>query len=661
MRIRALIALFFAFGHALAEEDDQVSPISRQELMVMVEQRLAEDRFIAEVHRRGLGFGLTLEDLEAVRAAGYSLDLMLVLARAGRATVAVDNAVVEAEEAEEKVFITFANVAQDLSLCHFRAPPGLSQAQALEAVWAAFGGIEALRASRQRVGLAASLASLGFPVTACGLIRDIGEESTLDNETIGCLVATMERIGALGLECPVSPGAAWLRADSSGLAPNVFDRFHYLVGRVLFEAGVDPQRALQHLMSVRRQATDFPRARLLQAILEARLGRPRQGLRLLSTLTGLRERGPDGVSIRELALLNMGRIAYQSGFYEEALARYREIPTASRLWVDATYERAWAALAGGYYAEALGSVVALRSPLVRPRIFHDAWVVEAATLQEHCMFEEAARYARAWIGVLDRRIQAYEQLLPGIGRLAQKCPPDCTDGDEIVKPQVVAKHFARVIADPWVYALHRTAIAATREDRILGGLARTSPILFGLDAVSQRAADLAIKDFQAALVQAVVADFRSLVQARARGIDVLVDLDQEALEAHYGAARAMAEEGSLLPVPLILREVERMAREGLPAREMKLFLAMNGKARALTDDELAALRHAGVPAEVLDFARRFFGKPGPTRFEVDPTGEDPRLLWGFEGEFWTDEMVGLRVEIVDRCRALAPKVPPGLR
>ncbi len=678
--------LALACSIALARESD--SPLTREEFRALVSERIPEDRFLAEVHRRGLGFGPVLEDLDAVRSAGYSLDLMLVVARSARpegvSKASPDEAEPAAEDVEvlpagdDQVFVNLATFPQDLSAC-VALPPAvrrLPQADAVEAVWTARGGVAALGDAGARVRLAGELAVLGFPATACGLIRDIAPEEPsaapdptrdpqdagLDGDSVGCLLSVLDRVGAAGLECPLDPKAPWVGVESSALAPNVFDRFHYTVGRVLFEEGEDIESARKHLRSVRRDAADYPRARLLLGLAEARLGHAAEGMRILSTLTGLTDRGPGGVSIRDLALVNMARIAHDRGLYEEALARYRDIPTASRLWVDATYERAWAALAGGYYAEALGSVVAVRSPLVRPRRFHDAWVVEVAVLEDRCLYREAARYARAWAAELDRRIEEYDRVLPGANKFAARCSPDCEDdGDDVIRPGVVARSFPGIFADPGVYSLQRTARAAEREDRLLTGVATRSPALVGLDAVSHRAADLAARDFRRALARAVAADIRALRLARARATDVLVDLEQEALDAYYGEARAIAREAEALPVPVLIREVERMTREGAPTRDIKLFLAMNGRGRAFSEDEFAALRHAGVAPDVADFARRFFGKAGPTRFEVDPAGVDPRVLWGFEGEFWTDEMLGLRVEVVDRCRSLLPEMRPGLR
>ncbi len=643
------------------------SPLTREEFLALVSERISEDRLMAEVHRRGIGFGPMLEDLEAVRQAGYSLDVMLVLVRSARpegvARTEEEPTTEELPVAADEVFVNLATFPQDLSAC-FALPPAVrtSQADAVEAVWVARGGVEALQDGAARIRLAGALAVLGFPVTACGLVRDLPEDQALDGDSLGCLLSVLDRVGSAGGDCPLDGKAAWLRADSASLAPNVFDRFHYVAGRTLFEEGVDLERARKHLRSVRRDAADFARARLLLGLAEARLGHAAEGMRLLSTLTGLTERGPGGVSIRDLALLNIARIAYDNGLYEEALARYREIPTTSRVWVDATYERAWAALAGGYYAEALGSVVALRSPLVRPRRFHDAWVVEVAALEDRCMYREAARYAKAWIAELDRRMAEYERALPGVISFAERCNPECEeDGEEIIRPEVVARSFPSLLADPALYTLLKTARLAEREARLLTGLATQSPALWGLDAIGQRAADLALRDFRKALARAVAADVRALRLARARAMDVLVDLEQEALDAHFGEARAMALADEALPVSVLIREVERMTREGTPPREIKLFLAMNGRGRAFSEDEFTTLRHAGTAPEVLDFARRYFGKAGPTRFEVDPAGVDPRVLWGFEGEFWTDEMPGLRVEIGDRCRSLVPEMPPGLR
>ena len=659
---------------ARAQEVAAVAPLTREEIRALVSERAPEDRVIAEIHRRGLGFAPVLEDLEALRAAGYSVDLMLVVARStrpeglsgtgARVAPAGEEDLEPLSAPEPEVFVNLSSMPQDLSAC-FALPPAvqrLPQADALEAMWTSLGGVAVLSEPQARIRLAGVLAVLGFPATACALVQDLPPDPAPGEDSIGCLLAVLDRIGAASVDCTVDPAAAWTRLDSSALASNVFDHFHYTVGRALVDSGADVALARKHLRSVRRDAPDFPRARLLLALAEARMGQADEARRLLSTLTGLGERMSQGVSIRDLAFINMARIAHEQGLYEEALANYRRIPTASRLWVDATYERAWAALAGGYYAEALGSVVALRSPLVRPRRFHDAWVVEVAAFEDHCLYREAARYARAWADELDRRLAEYEQALPGVGAFLQNCAPTCEeDPDEVIRPDTVVSRFPGLLAEPGLYGLLRTARQAQREERLVTGIATRSPAMVGLDAVATRAADLAVQAFRRAVVRAVTKDYRDLRLARARATDLLVDLEQEALDAFYGEARALAKAQEALPVPVLLREVERMTRDGTPSRDINLYLAMNGRGRAFSEDEFAALRHAGTAPDVLDFAQRFFGKAGPTRFELDPSGVDPRVLWGFSGEFWTDEMLGLRVELVDRCRSLVPQMPPGLR
>lgn len=666
------VAMTAVGPRAKAQEPLEV-PISHDEFLSMISSKTPEDVFSAAVHRRGVSFSPRLEDLEALRAAGYSPDLMLIVARSSRpfASPQRDEDVegqeipVGEEESKEVLFFNFNSASLDRDAC---LPAGLlyrsrTQLEVLETLWASLGGPSALDHAETRVRLAFGLVEAGFPVAACYVLSGLPKEA-MDSTTGACVALALDRIGASLVECTMGEGTRpLLQVDPSDIPTNVFDRFLFFVGRELFEMGPPSYKeAKRYLRSVRRESADFPRARFLLALIAAHEGDLQEALRLFSTLTGLTG-SIGGVSISDLAFLNMARVAYDLGHYEDSLSFYRRISTGSRLWSDATYERAWTALAAGHYGEALGAVVALRSPLVRPRQYHDGWVVEVVALMENCLYDKALRWAKVWGDVLEQRLQRYAHLLPGVIEYAEGCRPQgCPkDTSNVVKPDVVIRHFPGIMTDPALYALYKTARAAKREERTLLSAALGSPVLVGLDNVAINASEHAWNRFHDALAKAVSEDIRKIMLSKAKVTEVLSDLDSRTLDALYGEVKGMVGEAERLPFDRLARQVEAMARRGASDAEIKLFLATRARGRAFSEHEIETLRHAGASSEVLDFIRRFFAKPKTVRFEVDPAGEDPRILWGFEGEFWTDEITGFRVELENRCRSLVPQLPPGLR
>ena len=387
---------------------------------------------------------------------------------------------------------------------------------------------------------------------------------------------------------------------------------------------------------------------------EARLGNYEEAHRLLTTLTGLSEPVRWGASLRDLAYLNLGRVAYQQGLFEEAISYYRKVSVHSRLWPQATYERAWAALAAGHLEEALGSVLALRSPVVRPQVFRDAWVVEVGALLLRCWFTEASGYARAWSKALQRVIEDYRSRAPEAMALAERCGFSCIDRiAERVDPGKFAVWFPWLLTSPDLYSTYVEARAALRERIVLESLGKRMLVLQGLVRLGKGAADSAMSRLRRGLARALVEDLVSTRLAQARAMEVEVDLERRAIETYMREARQLAggEEG--LPVPLLLAEIKKMARLGVPDGKIKVFLSTKGRGIALSEHEIEELRRAGLSPGVLDFVYKYFTKPWSMGPEVDPLGEDPRVMWSYDAEFWADEVIRYRIQIGDRCRAIA--------
>jgi tetratricopeptide (TPR) repeat protein len=79
----------------------------------------------------------------------------------------------------------------------------------------------------------------------------------------------------------------------------------------------------------------------------------------------LRDSGQTVYGIDQVAM-TQGRVLYQKGDLDAAIAAYREVPKASSFWVESVEERAWANLRKDDYDKALGDITTALSPVLAP-------------------------------------------------------------------------------------------------------------------------------------------------------------------------------------------------------------------------------------------------------------------------------------------------------
>jgi hypothetical protein len=100
------------------------------------------------------------------------------------------------------------------------------------------------------------------------------------------------------------------------------------------------------------------------------------------------------------------------------------------------------------------------------------------------------------------------------------------------------------------------------------------------------------------------------------------------------------------------KDIEEKLKEGAAVSTIINFIKIRYKNVLLTHHDIIELRFDGIPSELLDFLAENFTRKKKKEAVFDPAGMDSRLIWSFDGEFWSDEAGKLRVYLPDKCGGL---------
>jgi len=102
---------------------------------------------------------------------------------------------------------------------------------------------------------------------------------------------------------------------------------------------------------------------------------------------------------RDLAYLQLARLAYQGGDDARAVQLYQRVSRGAPEWLDALFEASWAHFRRGEDEKALGSLLTLSAPFFQQRFFPESFVLKALVLYQNCRYADA----RAAIAAFEQR------------------------------------------------------------------------------------------------------------------------------------------------------------------------------------------------------------------------------------------------------------------
>lgn len=99
-------------------------------------------------------------------------------------------------------------------------------------------------------------------------------------------------------------------------------------------------------------------------------------------------RGQGTSEMREMALMNIGRVHYEARRYQQAIKFYRQIPRDSDNWLEALWEASWAFFIMRNHNSTLGNIHTIHSPFFINRFYPESYILQAITFLRLCRYNQ---------------------------------------------------------------------------------------------------------------------------------------------------------------------------------------------------------------------------------------------------------------------------------
>jgi TolA-binding protein len=371
------------------------------------------------------------------------------------------------------------------------------------------------------------------------------------------------------------------------------DTLAYLRGARLYDAG-DLTAARAELADVAESSAYYPRARYLTGVIlnkQDRLKSAASAFREVAASDDAAALSQDRV--RDLSVLNLGRIYYGIGEYAAADQWYAAVPRGSTYWPESVFESAWSNFLLDDPDRTLGQLLTLQAPSVAADEFlPEASILAALTWFTVCDFEQVDR-------AVDNFDARYRPMHAEMKAFVQAYASD--EGRQLAD-QAYDRYFG---PDPADTALPKALFGRVLRDRELAGV------------VGQ----LASMDAEEALVHAQKPAWRDTVGAEL--LDVLAK-DRVRLKRRGGLA--------LL-------------------REMSTTTTWLGD--LIDQAQIIRFERVNAWSNVLDAAAGAPAYPDATvaaRTDASYSVSSDRIYWPFNGEFWDDELGSYRYATSSSCK-----------
>lgn len=92
--------------------------------------------------------------------------------------------------------------------------------------------------------------------------------------------------------------------------------------------------------------------------------------------------------MREMSIMNIARIYYETKRYAEAIGYYGQIPRDSENWLDAIWETSWAFFFMQKFNNTLGQIHTLHSPFFINRFYPESYILQSITFLRLCRYDQ---------------------------------------------------------------------------------------------------------------------------------------------------------------------------------------------------------------------------------------------------------------------------------
>lgn len=171
----------------------------------------------------------------------------------------------------------------------------------------------------------------------------------------------------------------------------------YLLGVRLYEQDKisDAKKMLQQ---VSEKSDLYTRAKYLEGVINNKQGKLKSAVKAFSEVAKTKAEAPTLQELqaldrlRDLSVLNIARIYYGIGNYDDAKTYYGQVPRDSTYWPEATFEAAWTSFMLNDLNLTLGQVLTVESPYFKDSEFvPEATILKALTYFNLCSFSDVER------------------------------------------------------------------------------------------------------------------------------------------------------------------------------------------------------------------------------------------------------------------------------
>jgi hypothetical protein len=363
--------------------------------------------------------------------------------------------------------------------------------------------------------------------------------------------------------------------------------FNYYMGKFFFDYN-RADLAIDFFKKVPAGAKDHPEALYLMGVaqLDPKVNDVPNALRNFQAAILSAEDQPGGnEEILQMGYLALARTWYEVGYYNVALFYYQKIPRESGRNAEATFESAWAFFMKNDVKRALGIFHSLQSPYYDQWYFPDLWILEAAVYLNLCMFDQS-KVAMA---------EFQEKYLDKQPRL-QAFLTDTSEPSDYW--DAMMKYDERSVSEQL-------------------------PTLF---------ANAVLNDLEFFNIYQIVKNLRDERDALQNNIASLGEFGQTVLDRVEEQLETKIDEGGIL-VQQKLSAIDRELTEW-DLKAMKISVDIDGEEKRQLERRLRNPDWKPKKA------------PGGTTFLVVA---DDWQRWGFEGEFWVDEVPNYRSSLRTEC------------
>jgi tetratricopeptide (TPR) repeat protein len=414
--------------------------------------------------------------------------------------------------------------------------------------------------------------------------------------------ATLKWLAALSRVLPENSGILEKigRYDAAELEDPVLaevrDELLYLLGRHYFaKAGEENfDIAIGLFKKIPPKSPFFVKSKFFEATTQVRKNAGRAAVDAFKEILIIGQERPafyteeDIQTYEELANLQLARVFYTNGQFDTSIKYYEKIPQSSPDWLPSLFEASWAYFIIGKSSKALGNIHTLNAPYFQNEFFYgmpESLLLSAVIYYNYCLYDRALE-----------KVEEYNRIYRPLREQIKTAIDKYEDNAEFYK------YVSQILNEK-----------------------------AGLNPVMQRLMLSALSDRTLKKTFAWVDELERELTAHAQS------------DLSWQDTRIAGEVLQELTVQKSLAEADagRLARERL--------MRLEGELRNLSRDG-SRIRIEVLEAQAGQHTAKARGEEATGEQKPEPIiVDDEHFVWGFNGEYWKDELGFYRFKIQSKC------------